>query len=521
MRWSRPGVVRLLEESPVRLFAISAVLYLAAAMMIRSYLHPDHHFQTLEFANYKVNQTDTAGLPWEFEARMRPWTQPYLYVVMMEGLTAVGITSPFSHDLAMRLLSALLGLVSLVLFATLMFRWLPDVAQRRWLALTLALFWFFPVFNTSTGSENYSAAFMLLGLVSLWRFDAKYSDTGGKQVEPLAPGAEFSYRGLTLSGFCFGLMFDLRYQMGIVALAVFLWLLIRNRTSAARLTAWSMAGLAAVAGGLGLDAAGYGGLTLTPWNYLRANLLEGKAASFGVEPWYHYFSELASLPLGILLIAVALLFWFTRPGNILTWMSLPFFVVHMLLAHKEVRFLTPLAPLIIAMGVFVIPRTWFLEGRRGIPFVGRVGWHTALFYLFVAINGGALLGTFLSQMKRESGIQRYIYRHYPQEFEFYSFGQSPYFAGMMESRFYQPDRVIWHTVESREELELAVQRDSSVLFYHARNDLPRDDEWAWLREHCTLLYQNFGRFVQLFNVTDWLSRTFSRSLHRCTVSGTH
>lgn len=488
--------------------------------MIRSYLHPDHHFQTLEFANYKVNQIDTAGLPWEFDARIRPWTQPYLYAVMMESLTAIGITNPFSHDLAMRLVSALLGLVSLMLFAKLMFRWLPDAGQQRWLALTLALFWFFPVFNTSTGSENFSAAFMLLGLVSLWRFGACYPDAAEKPRGPLASGAVFRYRGLVISGFCFGLMFNLRYQMGMVALAVFLWLLIRNRTSAARLAAWSLAGLAAVAAGLALDAAGYGGWTATPWNYLRANLLEGKAASFGVEPWYHYFRELAVLPLGVLLIAAGLLFWFARPGNILTWMSLPFCLVHMLLAHKEVRFLTPLAPLVIAMGVFVIPHSWFREGRRGNPFVGRMRWQTGLFYLFVVINGAALLGSFLPQLKRESGIQRYIYSHYPQEFEFYSFGQSPYIAGPVQSRFFQPARVVWHTIEGREQLEQAVRRGATVLFYHVHNELPGDDEWSWLRDHCTLLYQSFGRIVQQFNVTDWMSRTFSRSLHRCSYSGT-
>jgi phosphatidylinositol glycan class B len=101
----------------------------------------------------------------------------------------------------------------------------------------------------------------------------------------------------------------------------------------------------------------YGEWRPVAWNFFRVNLLEGKAAEFGVSPWWEYFrllaTQLMAPPWGILWLVVAALGFFQSKARPLLFSITPFFLIHCLISHKEFRFLYPLAgvlPLLLVLG---------------------------------------------------------------------------------------------------------------------------------------------------------------------------
>lgn len=99
---------------------------------------------------------------------------------------------------------------------------------------------------------------------------------------------------------------------------------------------------------------------------------------FRHEPWWYYLTAPVlegGIFFGLLALLATLRFFWKRPRHVVTWMLVPFLLVHFFLAHKEIRFFFP--------ALFFVP--WFLvELFRGAGdrFSGR-GWRWALGLLAV------------------------------------------------------------------------------------------------------------------------------------------
>ena len=105
------------------------------------------------------------------------------------------------------------------------------------------------------------------------------------------------------------------------------------------------------------DSYMYGHFTFTPYNYFYMNIVQKYASSFGVTPWYQYFIftfRECPAPLGIMVIGSFLYFWVKFPKHLLTWVTLPFFIVHSLIGHKEFRFLFPIAPFLPLILAYIL-----------------------------------------------------------------------------------------------------------------------------------------------------------------------
>ena len=66
----------------------------------------------------------------------------------------------------------------------------------------------------------------------------------------------------------------------------------------------------------------YGKWTLTPANYFLVNLVDGKAAQYGVDPWWYYIEKLVLLmvpPFSLILLPAMVAAVILRPKNILVW----------------------------------------------------------------------------------------------------------------------------------------------------------------------------------------------------------
>ncbi|HVW73873.1 MAG TPA: hypothetical protein VHC39_09560 [Rhizomicrobium sp.] len=329
MAWSAMG-----SELRRSLVILAAVIVVTAWFSVLFYF-PDEHYQILEFMSYRLGITPASDLPWEFHARIRPWFQPLVYFVIAKPLMALGLTDMFAIAFVLRLTTGLFSLLALGLFARAVLPTIAGEEEQRAFVRHLPWFGFLPYLFVRTASETFSAAFFALGLA-------------------MALG-EKSARRLALSGLLCGLAFESRYQTGLLGMGLLAWLAIVARVRLPALSAFIGGGIAALVIGALADRWGYGQFVFPPLGYVDVNLVQGVAAhQFGREPIFAYLYLLPAqifFAITLVLMAGMVAMWLRNPRHAVTWATLPFVLAHVLIAHKEARFLFPLAILATAFPV--------------------------------------------------------------------------------------------------------------------------------------------------------------------------
>jgi phosphatidylinositol glycan class B len=329
MAWS--GMDKELRRS----LLILAAIVIVTAWFSELFYFPDEHYQVLEFMSYKLGITPASDLPWEFSARIRPWFQPLVYFLIARPLMGLGLTDMFAVAFVLRLATGLFSLLALAVFAKAMLPTIEGEEEQRSFVRYLPWFGFLPYLFVRTSSETFSAAFFVLGLA-------------------VALGPKTASR-MALAGLLCGLAFESRYQTGLLGFGLFAWLAIIARARMPALAAFVGCGLIALLIGALADRWGYGQFVFPPLGYVDVNLVKGVAAhQFGREPVFAYLYLLpAQIFFGITLVLMAgmILMWPRNPRHAVSWVTLPFVLVHTAIAHKEARFLFPLAILAISFPV--------------------------------------------------------------------------------------------------------------------------------------------------------------------------
>ncbi|MDR3605825.1 MAG: hypothetical protein P4M08_00425 [Oligoflexia bacterium] len=411
-----------------RWLLIALALHLAAAYFSTGYQNSDEHFQVLEFLNAYLGRTPWAALPIEYVRSVRPWFQPFLYWIPVRALMALGISSPFVWAGAIRLVSALIGWASVVSLVSCIPIWIKKVRWQRIAVITLALTWYIPAFHARHSSENLSGALFIIGLC----WGARWLANSSSRLSPLLA-----------VGLLWGFAFEARYQVGFMVAGGFFWLALVKRARLSQLAAIVTGILAATAFCTYLDFLGYGHWTFAPWNYFHFNLIEGYASVTDTSPWWDFFRRIwtETWPvLGFICLAGMLVFWALNPWHPLTWTHLPFFLVHVVLAHKETRFLFPLAHaaplcLVIAIQQLKLRPNLFLR-----LFTGSV----------IAMNGVALAAfTFLPAaptLRFYSKVYDLVEAGTLHELRFSEW--DPYTIGGIPMYFYRPSGLVLKPLES-------------------------------------------------------------------------
>jgi GPI mannosyltransferase 3 len=380
------------HNTPTLLLLPALICYAIAAYVIVGNLHADEHFQILEFANYKRGLVEARHLPWEFEARLRPTIQPALALVILESLSALSIRDPFLQAFLLRLLSGLFFLYSsYVLFksleADIRITWI------RYLFMGCTFFlYLFPIIGVRFSSENWCTCFFMLGFARL--------HTALRSL----PDKSLSVREIFLTGLLFGLSFLFRYQAAIMLFCLAVWLLVFHwREFKSWLVMFSGFAVIIVLGIL-IDRWFYDEWALTAWNYFNANLLQGVAASFGVEPWWWYFTKIDfskwMVLLNSVLIGLVVLFLITEFKNPVSWIFALFVGVHLLISHKETRFLFPVLvfiPYMVARAIETL-HTFLGSGRKALLLLSPIA----------VINGFAFVACMFRVFDNSHEIHRFI-----------------------------------------------------------------------------------------------------------------
>jgi len=449
-------------------------LHLAAAIFTAGNIHPDEYFQILEMGWYRAGlASGPEALTWEYASQIRSGLAPWVASRVMLALPGF---SPGTITFVLRLLASALGCITLY---RLWKSWQLDQSPVKKFAQIFFVFtWFLPLQHARFSSESLSGAFFFIPFA-------------------LIVGESTSKRTWMwlISGLLLGLSFQFRYQAGFLILGFLSWLLIRRRPGYLAI-ALLTSGLSVSLGiGAVADHWLYGQWTLTPWNFFRVNLIEGKAAEFGTSPWWDYFRLLflnLSLPpwsLALMIVAVAGVF--SRRGEPLAWSIVPFFVVHSLIGHKELRFLYPLAsafPLALALGA-ESGASWLRPSIRIAT--GKITIALSIFLLTIfTLKPVRLLELANNKLERLARTEALcVYSEVAPAF--FRHGLPTDFLRIRSVRYF----VLPHGQDAQK---------CRKIFY--RRGFSRDGEVLSRFPGARLMHRTFPEWMTRFNVNGWMSR---------------
>ncbi|HEY6900761.1 MAG TPA: hypothetical protein VI233_08970, partial [Puia sp.] len=209
-----------------------------------------------------------------------------------------------------------------------------------WVIFILNFSWWIPYTRTLFSSEMLSSLLFFGALLYyVLRKDSRW-------VVPL------------VTGFLLGLAFYARFQTAFAILGFGAWMLLFEKKYL-KLLPLALGFGVGLALNLKLDHDFYHQWVVTPYNYYKVNILEGKAAGFGTSPFVVYIGELIGItfapPISILLLYFGFkAAIFKKLANPLVLPVLVFIVGHCIVAHKEDRFLFPVLsvlPILVGWGL--------------------------------------------------------------------------------------------------------------------------------------------------------------------------
>jgi phosphatidylinositol glycan class B len=330
--------------------------------------------------------------------------------------------------------------------------------------------WFLPFVNVRFASETWSGIMLLNALAVLLNTNLR----GNRNY---------------IAGVLLGLSFLFRYQNAFLAMGIFLWLFLIEKEKILDLLKLLAAAVVVLLLGILLDFWLYGEFTLSAWNYFYVNLIEDVASGYGTESWWNYFYSIfrfGFFPIGIPVILAFLILTVKKPRNVFIWTILPFFVIHSIIAHKELRFLFPvinLVPIILLLAYQALK--WDIRKWR-VP--GRIAIH-AVAWILVAIN---IIGAVTVSLKPANigltTMTRYIRQHHGDEsIRLISYNNSnPYGPWELMASFYMEKDMQDIRLGSLDELGDSVLHEERVnLLVLKKEDAASPPARAFLTEHQT------------------------------------
>ncbi len=386
---------RLIERIEYKhIFILGILFHLLAVIFSEGYHRPDEHLGLMRFMTMKLGLFPVEELSWEYPAKIRPWLQPGVMVLISKVYLGLGFKDPFVWAMLLRLLSSALALVASFQLFKLAQREFSGV-KLKVTAILIFLTWYFPFFHARPSAENLGMSLFVIGLCQ-WL---------------ARPGFSRFAIGLLM-----GASFILRFQMAFTVAPLWFWFIYSKRESAKGLTLVALGIVAAILINIPIDYWGYGVWTFSAWNYFDHNILRGAAAGFGVAPWYYYFTKILAKgipPFSLLFLVPAFWCWIKRPRHWVSWVSLPFFVLHSMVGHKELRFLFGLGMLCPHMLALMLED---LKLKWSRPLA-------VLTYLLVIINTGALLIASTKPAFTPIDMYKVLYRHPNPPREMITFGE--------------------------------------------------------------------------------------------------
>jgi phosphatidylinositol glycan class B len=355
-----------IDDSRLRwLLLFSLLVQIIFSITQVGFLHPDQHFQLIEFSSWQLGEPSGATSVWELKSHIRPTAQVYLFSGFIIACRFFHIYDAFVQLAILRLLFGLLGFVVFNAIGIYYFK-----SNKKLLYLVLLLInlsWSLPYIRTLFSSEM-ASSIVFFGAILLYELKKE----------------KFLY--VLLTGFLFSLAFYFRFQIAFGIVGFGIWFLFIDRKYV-NLLPIAIGFAVGVAINIFLDYHFYHQLVFTPFDYYRVNITEGKAAEFGTSSFLWYILLLALVigtpPLSIFLFYYSLKGAGQQYRQPLVFAVAFFIIGHCLVAHKEERFIFPIVnvlPVIAGWGLesFI---TYYQRARTGIR-----NFLKGILYFSVALN---------------------------------------------------------------------------------------------------------------------------------------
>lgn len=468
-----------------KIYFIAAIVFAIAAYFSEGFHHYDEHHQVMEFGGMKLGITEKSELPWEYDSQMRPAIQPMMVYVAHKVFGLVSIDSPFSIAFILRLFTGMLSFFSIHL----LIKAFIDKIKGEKLKMSFVLLSFFLWFTVYNGirfsSENVAGRVFVIAfaLLFIWK--------------------NLNIKHYLAIGLLLGLSFLFRYQNAFLIVGFVAWIFFIQKSKFSNVLVL-VSGIVLMFGvGVLIDRWFYEEWVLSTWKYFEENILLGKAASFGVDPWYFYFVEIFKTgiaPFSLLYIIPFVLLVIFRRKDVLVWTVLPFLLVHLYISHKEVRFLFPVIgfiPLMIVQSGEIINEKWqgFFQSKVVKVFIVLFWIYN---YLFLAIAA-------LKPSDAQVSLYQKVYDDYPQPTKLYCVKGNPY-SRAVDVHYYKRKNMTIHIIQSLDEITLS--KDSTTLFVTTDKQ-----EQKAVENGNDLVYSSFPEWIKYFNVTNWVARTNFRKMY--------
>ncbi|MFI5163969.1 MAG: glycosyltransferase family 39 protein [Bacteroidia bacterium] len=331
------------EEKPLTLIIFLAVVSrILSVIFSKGYGMHDDHFLVIESAQSWVDNFDyNDWLPSSGNVPQgHSWFYCGIHYCLFWLMKAIGISDPQGKMYIIRFLHAALSLITVVLGYKIA-ELVSNKSTARMVGILLAIYWFMPFLSVRNLVEVACVPFLI---IPTWML-LKHSPPTLKGAVKLPSGLGQFF----LAGIIAGIAFSIRFQSILFIGGLGLALLIQKK--------WKEGILFGI-GALFCMALVQGVVDLLIWQkpfmefheYVRYNIAE--ARTYIVQQWYMYFGLL----LGILLppISFFLLFGFFRSWKkhlILFLPSFIFLAFHCYFPSKQERFIFPIIPFIIILGI--------------------------------------------------------------------------------------------------------------------------------------------------------------------------
>jgi hypothetical protein len=351
IRWL-PSKALLIRS--VLLLPLAAIPRVWAAFNDQGTFWPDEIFQSLEPGHRLA--FGYGMMPWEFREGARSWLFPALFGAYWKVLSLFGVSRSETLVPLAKCLMVAIALAGIVLCM----RLAEKLAGEGAATLAGALVAFFPVqlvYGARCMTEMISGPCIVLAVLLM-------SEPGKR-------------RNLAAGGVA-ALTIFFRYQNGVLAVGLLLWLLAQRRFADAKPYAIGATAIG-LAGGL-LDWFTWGAPFKAFWVYVKFNIFQGRASGFGTAPFEYYAHYLwtSTGPLmALLLLGWAVAAWRERG---LTAVCLAYFLVHSFVPHKELRFIMPIVPLMLTLSAIGLARM--------LATIRSDGWLSAVFAVMLSVIMG-------------------------------------------------------------------------------------------------------------------------------------
>lgn len=474
-----------------QIFFFGLLFHVCAAFFSLGYHQCDELFQEYEFAGYKLGINAASDLPWEFGEKMRSGIQPLIIFSITKLFHFFSINNPFSISLFIRFAQSLLSFMATFLLLKILEKELKSEKLKIAFWFSTFLFWCIPYFHARFSSENFASTIFLFGLICVLN-------------APTFKQQSISY---LFSGLLFGISFLCRFQMSFMFVGFLAWLLFIKRMPLKWLLLCCLGFVLALSIGLLADKWLYGEVTLSWWNYLDLNLFQDKASVFGREPVYFYFEEsLLQLipPFSVFILVAIILFCIRNTKHFITWMIIPFVVLHVLVSHKELRFLFPVLNFLPFMVLYYIQ----MEQSKPLRFFKIIS-KAWISKTAVIINILLLVFYTFKPADETSFILKKIYDEVKGDTPILYYQDRNPYNNQASLNYFRNTKIKTLQVDSNQVHTLTA---GSIYYFSEKfsdGDLIIKNQNVYLK-----IYQNFPAWFKYLNFNGWLDRSSTFAIYK-------